>query len=116
MPGGRFVVELWVPGIRRFPPGQAAVPFEVTDRHVGFDTYDMATQRGTSHHYTRLDDGTTRYGSSNFRYIWPAECDLMAQLAGLTLEERVADWGRSPFTSDSESHVSVWRKPLDAGS
>jgi SAM-dependent methyltransferase len=116
MPGGRFVVELWVPGIRRFPPGQAAVPFEVTDRHVGFDTYDMATQRGTSHHYTRLDDGTTRYGSSNFRYIWPAECDLMAQLAGLTLEERVADWGRSPFTSDSESHVSVWRRPLDAGS
>lgn len=56
-PGGRFVIELWVPGIRRFPPGQSAVPFEVTDRHVGFDTYDMATQQGTSHHYWRLDDG-----------------------------------------------------------
>jgi SAM-dependent methyltransferase len=113
-PGGRFVVELWVPGIRRFPPGQAAVPFEVTDQHVGFDTYDMATQRGTSHHYyRRLDDGSTRYGYCNFRYIWPAECDLMARLAGLTLEQRVADWHGAPFTSDSESHVSVWRKPLD---
>jgi SAM-dependent methyltransferase len=113
-PGGRFVVELWVPGIRRFPPGQLAVPFEVTDRHVGFDTYDMATQRGTSHHYRRLDDGSTRYGYSNFRYIWPAECDLMARLAGLALEQRTADWHGAPFTSDSQNHVSVWRKPLDA--
>lgn len=110
-PGGRFVVELWVPGIRRFPPGQTAVPFEVTDRHVGFDTYDMVTQQGTSHHYRRSDDGSASYGNSNFRYIWPAECDLMARLAGLALEQRVADWDGSPFTSDSEKHVSVWRKP-----
>jgi SAM-dependent methyltransferase len=86
-PGGRFVIELWVPGIRRLPPGQSAVPFEVTDRHVGFETYDMVTQQGTSHHYWRLDDGSIRYGDSNFRYIWPAECDLMARLAGLTLEQ-----------------------------
>lgn len=110
-PGGRFVVELWVPGIRRFPPGQAAVPFHVSDHHVGFDTYDLTTQRGTSHHYWRQDDVSSRYGYSNFRYIWPAECDLMAQLAQLELEQRVADWDGSPFTSDSESHVSVWRKP-----
>ncbi|MFC7547192.1 class I SAM-dependent DNA methyltransferase [Plantactinospora sp. GCM10030261] len=113
-PGGRFVIELGVPGIRRFPPGQAAVPFAVTDQHVGFDIFDMVTQQGTSHHYHRLDDGTARYGRSNFRYIWPAECDLMARLAGLTLEQRVADWTGEPFTSESESHVSVWRKPLDA--
>jgi SAM-dependent methyltransferase len=110
-PGGRFAIELWVPGLRRLPPGQAAVPFEVSDRHVGFDTYDLTTQQGTSHHYWREDDGTTSYSFSNFRYIWPAECDLMARLAGLELERRVADWDGSPFTSDSESHVSVWRKP-----
>ena len=110
-PGGRFVVELWVPGIRRFPPGQAAVPFHVGRSHVGFDTYDMTTQQGTSHHYRRHEDGTVTYGESNFRYIWPAECDLMAQLAGMDLELRVADWHGAPFTSDSESHVSVWRRP-----
>ena len=110
-PGGRFVVELWVPGIRRFPPGQAAVPFHVGRRHVGFDTNDMTTQQGTSHHYRRHDDGTVTYGESNFRYIWPAECDLMAQLAGMALERRVGDWHGAPFTNDSESHVSVWRKP-----
>jgi len=110
-PGGRFVIELWVPGIRRFPPGQDAVPFHVGRHHVGFDTYDMTTQQGTSHHYRRHDDGTVTYGDSNFRYIWPAECDLMAQLAGMELEQRVADWHGGPFTNDSESHVSVWRKP-----
>lgn len=110
-PGGRFVVELWVPGIRRFPPGQAAVPFHVGEHHVGFDTYDLATQQGTSHHYRRHDDGRVTYAASNFRYIWPAECDLMAKLAGLELERRIAGWHGAPFTADSESHVSVWRRP-----
>ncbi|WP_439591117.1 class I SAM-dependent methyltransferase [Microbacterium sp.] len=113
-PGGRFVIELWIPGIRRLPPGQTAVPFAVDDDHLGFDTYDMATQQGASHHYSRQDDGTFRYGVTNFRYIWPAECDLMAQLAGLEFEARYADWHRTPFTGESESHVSVWRKPLPA--
>ena len=110
-PGGRFVIELWIAGIRRFPPGQAAVPFHVGQHHVGFDTYDMTTQQGTSHHYRRHPDGTVTYGASNFRYIWPAECDLMAQMAGMTLERRIADWHGTPFTNDSESHISVWRKP-----
>lgn len=110
-PGGRFVIELWVPGIRRFPPGQAGVPFDISEQHTGLDTYDLVTQQGTSHHYTREPDGTIRYGASNFRYIWPAECDLMAQLAGLELESRTADWSGAEFTSDSPSHVSVWRRP-----
>ena len=111
VPGGHFVVELWIPGIRRFPPGQAAVPFHVGEHHVGLDTYDLATQQGTSHHFTRHPDGTVTYGASNFRYLWPSECDLMAQLAGMQLVERSADWTGTPFTSDSEHHVSVWRTP-----
>lgn len=111
VPGGRFVIELWIPGLRRFPPGQAAVPFHVGRHHAGFDTYDLTTQQGTSHHYRRHDDGTVSYGDHNFRYAWPAECDLMARLAGLSLESRHADWRGAPFTNDSESHVSVWRKP-----
>lgn len=108
-PGGRFVIELWVPPLRRLPPGQTAVPFHVGENHVGFDTIDLTTQQGTSHHYTRQADGSFRYGTSNYRYIWPGECDLMARLAGMNLQERHADWRRAPFTSDSESHVSVWQ-------
>jgi len=110
-PGGRFVIELWVPPIRRMPPGQSAVPMTTDEGHLVFDTYDLVTQQCTSHHYHREADGTTRYGAGNFRFIWPSECDLMAQLAGLELEERYADWDGSPFISESESHISVWRKP-----
>lgn len=110
-PGGRFVIELWVPPVHRLTPGQTAVPMSLGDRHLVFDTYDLLTQQCTSHHYHRDDDGTVRYTSGSFRYIWPAECDLMAQLAGLELESRFADWDRTPFTAESESHVSVWRKP-----
>jgi SAM-dependent methyltransferase len=112
-PGGHFVIELWVPAIRRMPPGQSVVPMNLgADGHLTFDTYNQATQACTSHHYWRNPDGTTRYATGNFRYIWPAECDLMAQLAGLEFEARYADWHRAPFTADSESHVSVWRKPV----
>lgn len=110
-PGGRFVVEVGVPALRRFPPGQTAVPFDVSGDHVGLDTLDPVTQQGTSHHLTRRD-GTYHYSTSNFRYVWPSELDLMARLAGLELEQRVADWHGAPFTADSGSHVSVWRKPL----
>jgi SAM-dependent methyltransferase len=110
-PGGHVVVELAVPQLRRFPPGQTAVPFHVGSRHVGFDTLDLVTQQGTSHHYWREDGGTVRYAASNHRYVWPAELDLMAQLAGLEPVRRVADWDGRPFTADSESAVSVWRKP-----
>lgn len=110
-PGGRFVIELWVPPLRRLPPGETSVPMTVEEGQLVFDTYDLTTQQCTSHHYRTATDGTTRYSSGRFRYCWPAECDLMARLAGLELESRFADWDGSRFTSESESHVSVWRKP-----
>lgn len=109
-PGGRFVVELWVPPLQRLTPGHDAVPMGVQDGHLVFDTYDVMTQQCASHHYRRDADGSVRYGVGHFRYIWPSECDLMAQLAGLELEFRFEDWHEKPFTADSESHVSVWRK------
>ncbi len=110
-PGGRFVVELFVPPLRQLTPGATAVPFDVSDEHVGLDTFDLVTQECVSHHFTRRADGHYDYGVGHFRYIWPAECDLMARLAGLELESRHADWIGTPFTAESSQHVSVWRKP-----
>jgi hypothetical protein len=67
---------------------------------------DVAPDRGTP------DLGTWgEYRTIPFRYVWPSELDLMAQLAGLRLRDRWADWNREPFTTDSRSHVSVWQKP-----
>lgn len=109
--GGRFVVEVGVPPLRRLPPGQGAVPFDVSDGHLGFDTIDPVTQQATSHHLTRQADGSYRRGTHNYRYVWPSELDLMAELAGLTLERRTKDWAGTPFAPESTSHVSVWQKP-----
>ncbi|MBJ7902344.1 class I SAM-dependent methyltransferase [Streptomyces sp. DSM 110735] len=112
-PGGRFVVELNVPPLRFLPSGATAVPFDVSDHHLGFDTFDLVEQILVSHHLTRDgEDGRYRRDASRHRYAWPAELDLMARLAGLERERRVADWDGTPFTADSSKHVSVWRKPV----
>jgi SAM-dependent methyltransferase len=110
-PGGCFVIELGVPGLQRLPPGETVRPFAFSRGHVGLDEYDVATQRLTSHHYTRHDDGAWDLVSVPFRYAWPAELDLMARLAGMTLRERWGGWQREPFTRDSLAHVSVWQLP-----
>jgi SAM-dependent methyltransferase len=110
--GGRFVVEVFVPDLQRLPPGQTAMPFHVSEHHLGFDTFDLVNQRLVSHHYWVNGDNVDIFHSPH-RYVWPAELDLMAQLAGMTLRERWCDWIRSPFTADSRAHVSVWEKPAD---
>jgi SAM-dependent methyltransferase len=109
-PGGCFVIEVMVPALQRLPPGETVRPFDVTPTHLGFDEYDVASQGLISHTYSVID-GSLEVGSMPFRYVWPAELDLMARLAGMTLRERWSGWQREPFTSDSTSHVSVWEKP-----
>jgi SAM-dependent methyltransferase len=102
-PGGRFVVEV---GMRNRAPLEV---FDLSDTHVGIDEYDADTQRLVSHHFWLLDGRWERI-SMPFRAVSPAELDLMAQLAGMTLRERWSGWNREPFTSESRKHVSVWEK------
>jgi SAM-dependent methyltransferase len=109
-PGGCFVVEVGVPELRKLPPGQQAVPFHVSPGRWAFDVYDVATQAMSSN-YVEVSEGRGEFRSIPFRYVWPAELDLMAQLAGLRRRDRWAGWSRQPFTSESEQHVSVWAKP-----
>jgi SAM-dependent methyltransferase len=106
--GGCFVIEVGVPKLRRLPPGQTYVPFDVSPEHLGFDEYDVVNQGLVSHHYYPL---AGQQVSMPFRYVWPAELDLMARLAGMSLRERWSDWNRAPFRAESTKHVSVWRKP-----
>ena len=108
-PGGCFVIEVGVPELQRLPPGETVRPFTVTPTHLGFDEYDVASQRLISHHYW-VADGQLETLSPPLRYVWPSELDLMARLAGMTLRERWSDWNRAPFTNDSTMHVSVWEQ------
>ncbi|MFF3852962.1 class I SAM-dependent methyltransferase [Micromonospora sp. NPDC002575] len=110
-PGGRFVIELWVPELRQLPPGRQATVWHCEPGYVGLDTYDVLRQHVVSHHF-RFGEGTeAQVFRSPHRYVWPAELDLMAQLAGFELESRHADWAGGEFTAESRSHVSVYRLP-----
>ena len=109
-PGGCFVIEVGVPPLRRLPPGETTLAFNVTPDHVGFDTFDVARQQGVSHHYW-VGAGRAETFSLPYRFVWPAELDLMARIGGMRLRERWSDWSRTPFTGESVSHVSVWEKP-----
>ena len=113
--GGLFLVEVGLPSLRRLPPGQDIVPFTVTPDpagggYVGFDQFDVVTQAFTSNHVTVSPDGSGQFRRIPFRYAWPAEMDLMARIAGLELRHRWSGWDRSPLTSESTEHVSVWAK------
>jgi SAM-dependent methyltransferase len=111
-PGGCFVIEVGVPDLRRLPPGQTVVPFDVRPTGWAYDVYDVATQTMSSN-YVDVDGDRGRFRSIPFRYVWPAELDLMAELAGMRLRDRWDGWTREPFTSESAQHVSVWQKPAD---
>jgi SAM-dependent methyltransferase len=108
-PGGCFVVEVGVPDLRRLPPGERHVVFHADGGSWGIDEYDAAAQSLVSHHLRREGCGL-RHRAIPFRYVWPAELDLMARLAGMTPASRWADWHRQPFGHESTSHVSIWRK------
>jgi SAM-dependent methyltransferase len=105
-PGGRFLIEVMVPDLRRLPPGQTLVPFRDGPDEWAFDRYDVATQAMSSNYLT-----PGAFHSIPFRYVWPAELDLMAQLAGLEPEDRWESWSRAPFTHESDKHISTWRLP-----
>jgi Methyltransferase domain len=112
--GGLFVVENYVPELRRLPPGETTHVFTATPTHLAFEEYDVAQQIAVSHHYW-LIDGHFKHFSSPHRYLWPAELDLMARPAGLRLRERWSGWNREPFTGESRGHISVWAKgPIDS--
>jgi SAM-dependent methyltransferase len=108
-PGGTFVIEVGLPDLQRLPFGETIRPFHLSETHLGFDEYDVANQGLISHHYTKRD-GKFEKSSGPFRYVWPAELDLMARLAGMTLRERWSGWKREPFTSTSEKLVAAWEK------
>src|SRR5205814_8978529 len=108
--GGCFVIEVEVPDLQRLPPGEMFHVFAASEDHWGIDEYDVKEQGLISHHFT-LVNGAFELASMPFRYVWPAELDLLAELAGMRLRERWAGWHREPFTAESRGHVSVWEKP-----
>jgi SAM-dependent methyltransferase len=108
-PGGTFLVENYVPELRRIPPGERSHVFTATPTHVGVGEYDFLNQIEVSRHWWTVQDELKTFTAPH-RYVWPSELDLMAQIAGLHPGGRWSDWDRSPFTAESRSHISTWEK------
>lgn len=108
--GGCFVVEVIVPQLRQVPRGEIGRVFTVEPGHVGVETFDdVVGQISWSHHWMEVN-GRFVHHSAPYRYVWPSELDLMAQLAGFRLRARWEGWSKAPFTSDSTQQVVAYEK------
>jgi SAM-dependent methyltransferase len=114
-PGGRFVLDCFVPDMTRFDKFNkriGAVSINSTEEHdFEISVHRPSEQRVDSHHVRRLADGDTVVLPVSVRYAWPTELDLMGRLAGLELENRWEWYDRTAYTDSSSRHVSVYRKP-----
>lgn len=106
---GAFLIEAFVPDMTRFDRDQRVSTGIVEHDLVAIDLdrHDPTTQTVASSHIYITPEGVEMY-PVDIRYAWPAELDLMAQLAGMRLRSRWADWRRNPFTAASTSHVSIY--------
>jgi len=113
-PGGAFVIEAWIPDVGAFRHNRLVRQRVVRDGLMSIESLEL----DPVHQMMRTTQAVLRNGSvrlfpANHRYAWPAELDLMAELAALAREQRWADWRRSPFDGESRAHVTVYRKSDD---
>jgi hypothetical protein len=109
-PGGCFVIEVTIPDLRRLPPGETFHVFSGSEAHWGIDEYDVATQGLISHHLEVIDGRMERF-SVPFRYVWPSELDLMAEIAGMTCASAGRDGTESPSRTRAGRTCRSGRSP-----
>ena len=109
LPGGVFVIEVFVPALDHFAHGQEVRVREITADSVSLQVslHDAHRQTVTSQHVVIRQDGV-RLHPHEIRYAWPSEIDAMASSAGLRLKDRWAGWRHQPFDRTAREHVSVY--------
>ncbi|MFM7252745.1 MAG: methyltransferase domain-containing protein [Ilumatobacteraceae bacterium] len=126
-PGGRFIVEAFVPAESDSDTSTGAGPGDAqpsrpsatvgvrsvaADRVVlRIDVADPAAQRAEGQYVEITEAGGVRLRPWSIRWSTPAELDEMAARAGLRLRQRHADAAGAPFDADAERHVSVYERP-----
>ena len=115
-PQGSFVIEAFVPDPARLSARQGVRASDVGADALRLEAaqIDLATQVITSQTVLLTEEGV-RLFPVKIRYAWPSELDLMAQLAGLELRHRWANWRKDEFTARSTGHVSVYSWPQPEG-
>ncbi|MBC8364376.1 MAG: class I SAM-dependent methyltransferase [Actinobacteria bacterium] len=107
-PGGRFVVEAFVPAPEAHD-GMSVRAIEVDRVLLDVATIDPDTQLITGQRI-EVSEAGNRLFPYQLRYVTPEQLDALAADADLSLEHRWADWSGTPFDEASASHVSVWRR------
>lgn len=111
-PGGRFVVEAWVPDLAGFRHNRLVRPRIHRSDRVSIEVVRLDPVAQTMETtQTVLDNNGVRLYPANHRYAWPSELDLMGQLAGMHLTDRWEDWRGTAFCGESRKHVSVYALP-----
>jgi hypothetical protein len=114
-PGGRFVIDCFVPDVRRYDSQNTRIgvsSIKTVGQHMfEMTVYDPVTQSLSSHIVRRDEDGSTTVLPVQIRFAWPSELDLMARLAGLRLEDRFGWYDLRSFNERSTSHMSIYVKP-----
>jgi SAM-dependent methyltransferase len=109
-PGGRFVIEAFVPD----DPPRHGDDISVRTLEVGrvvlsISRHDAERQSAEGQFVEITESGGVRLRPWSIRYATPGELDEMAASAGFELEARWGDFGRVEFGPESERHVSVYR-------
>lgn len=106
-PGGRFVLEAFVPDVDR--PTNVVEARTVAIDHVILTAarHDPVEQTVTAQ-FIELRESGIRLRPLVIRYAPVAELDAMASSAGLQLVDRWSDWKGSPFTENAGVHVSLY--------
>jgi SAM-dependent methyltransferase len=107
---GVFVIEAYPPSWLTLLDNDQYVraeSIELTSVKIDMLRHDVTRQTIEESHVSVAPDGV-RLIPVVQRYSWPGELDLMARIAGLRLHERWGGWKREPYTSTSETLVSVY--------
>ncbi len=109
-PGGRFVVEAFVPDVDA-TGDHVGVRTMSADRVVLSASRQHGDQQSEGHFIELTDAGGVKLRPWAIRWSTVAQLDEMATAAGLVLERRDADYAESAFDEDAPRHVSVYRRP-----
>ena len=110
-PGGRFVVEAFVPDDPARDGDHVELRTLAADRIVlSISRHDAGAQRADGQFVELTEAGGVRLRPWSIRYAEPAELDAMAAAAGLAVERRWAAFGGTAFEATSARHVTIYRR------
>ncbi|MDP8931392.1 MAG: class I SAM-dependent methyltransferase [Actinomycetota bacterium] len=108
-PGGRFLIEALMPQPGTYIDRRKVTIAAADDERIIINVSELdPLAQSIDTHQVVLGHDEVDIVPVHIRYSWPSELDLMAQLAGLRLVERWANWQQEPFRREHPRHISIY--------